>query len=106
MRARLLVFLGAMLAAPFAPADPFAERDVFIRMRDGVRLEADILRPEKSGRFPTLVYRTPYDRRRSRETGESKTRSGRTRPATIRIHHEATHSSRIVLPVVSDGEAR
>ena len=28
-------------------------------MRDGVRLRADILRPS-DGRFPTLVYRTPY----------------------------------------------
>ena len=56
MRARLLVFLGAMLAALSAPSapGPFAERDVFVRMRDGVRLEADILRPEKTGRFPTL----------------------------------------------------
>jgi putative CocE/NonD family hydrolase len=69
MRARLLAFLGAMLAAPLAPAapDPFAELDVFVRMRDGVHLQADVLRPEKTGRFPTLVYRTPYDRKRSRE---------------------------------------
>src|SRR4051794_10724617 len=28
-------------------------------MRDGVRLRADVLRPG-DGRFPTLVYRTPY----------------------------------------------
>src|SRR5882762_1751622 len=69
MRARLLVFLGAMLASSFAPAaqGSFAERDVFVPMRDGVRLQADVFRPEKTGRFPTLVYRTPYDRGRSRE---------------------------------------
>ncbi|MEZ5415812.1 MAG: CocE/NonD family hydrolase [Vicinamibacterales bacterium] len=29
-------------------------------MRDGVRLRADLWRPAASGRFPTLVYRTPY----------------------------------------------
>jgi putative CocE/NonD family hydrolase len=43
---------------------------------------------------------------RNLQTGESEARSGKTRPATIRIHHESTHPSRIVLPVVPDGEAR
>jgi putative CocE/NonD family hydrolase len=32
-------------------------------MRDGVVLRADLWRPDRSGSFPTLVYRTPYDRR-------------------------------------------
>ncbi|MBV8051350.1 MAG: CocE/NonD family hydrolase [Acidobacteriaceae bacterium] len=36
------------------------DRDVAIPMRDGVRLRADILRPAVAGRFPVLVYRTPY----------------------------------------------
>ena len=40
---------------------------------------------------------------RNLQTGESETRSGKTRPATIRIHHDAAHPSRIVLPVVPDG---
>jgi putative CocE/NonD family hydrolase len=38
------------------------EDDVAIAMRDGVLLRADVLRPSE-GRFPTLVYRTPYGRR-------------------------------------------
>lgn len=29
-------------------------------MRDGVILRADVIRPAEVGRFPTLVYRTPY----------------------------------------------
>jgi len=29
-------------------------------MRDGVVLRADVLRPTDAGKFPTLVYRTPY----------------------------------------------
>jgi putative CocE/NonD family hydrolase len=37
--------------------------DVAIPMRDGVVLRADVLRPSAEGRFPTLVYRTPYSRR-------------------------------------------
>jgi len=36
------------------------ERDVAVPMRDGVRLRADVLRPFTTGRFPVLVYRTPY----------------------------------------------
>jgi uncharacterized protein len=39
---------------------PFHERNVAVPMRDGVRLRADVLRPAERGRFPTLVYRTPY----------------------------------------------
>src|SRR5215213_8822014 len=38
------------------------EEEVAVPMRDGVTLRADILRPS-AGRFPTLVYRTPYGKR-------------------------------------------
>jgi hypothetical protein len=38
---------------------------------------------------------------RNLQTGESEARSARTRPATIRIHHDASRPSRIVLPTVS-----
>ena len=31
-------------------------------MRDGVRLNANIFRPAASGRFPTILVRTPYDK--------------------------------------------
>jgi hypothetical protein len=36
------------------------EVDVAVPMRDAVVLRADVLRPPAQGRFPTLVYRTPY----------------------------------------------
>jgi putative CocE/NonD family hydrolase len=36
------------------------ETNVAIAMRDGVVLRAIVLRPSGNGRFPTLVYRTPY----------------------------------------------
>ena len=42
---------------------------------------------------------------RNLQTGEWEARSGKTRPATIRIHHDAAHPSRVVLPVVPDGSA-
>jgi len=36
------------------------DKDVAVPMRDGIVLRADILRPAANGRFPVLVYRTPY----------------------------------------------
>ena len=37
-----------------------AERNLPVQMRDGVILRADVLRPAQAGKFPVLVYRTPY----------------------------------------------
>jgi uncharacterized protein len=37
-------------------------KDVAVPMREGVVLRADILLPTESGSFPTLVYRTPYNK--------------------------------------------
>jgi len=36
------------------------EHNVRVPMRDGVTLSADIYRPDAAGRFPTLLWRTPY----------------------------------------------
>ena len=36
------------------------EKSVAVSMRDGVVLRADVMRPAKAGKFPVLVYRTPY----------------------------------------------
>jgi len=36
------------------------EKNVPVPMRDGVVLRADIMRPAEGGKFPVLVYRTPY----------------------------------------------
>jgi hypothetical protein len=54
----------AVASASNGPA-PFVEREVAVAMRDGVVLRADVFRPARNGRFPTLVSRTPYDRRRA-----------------------------------------
>ena len=40
------------------------ERDVAATMRDGAVLRADVFRPDATGRFPTLLSRTPYDKAR------------------------------------------
>src|SRR5262245_22384399 len=52
--------LSAQIPATTRQSNIHLEKDVAVPMRDGVILRADILRPEKEGRFPTLVYRTPY----------------------------------------------
>ena len=39
------------------------ETGVIARMRDGVALTADVYRPASEGPLPTLLKRTPYDRR-------------------------------------------
>ncbi len=43
------------------------DRHLPMRTRDGVTLYADVYRPDRPGRFPALVMRTPYDK--SREPG-------------------------------------
>jgi len=50
------------------PAETIKENDVAVPMRDGVVLRADIWRPAGEGKFPVLVYRTPYDKRRAPES--------------------------------------
>ena len=38
------------------------ERDAQVTMRDHTVLRSDIYRPEASGKFPTLLQRTPYSK--------------------------------------------
>jgi uncharacterized protein len=45
-----------------AQAPSRVDTAVAVPMRDGVVLRADVYRPAQGGRFPTLVYRTPYGR--------------------------------------------
>jgi uncharacterized protein len=60
--------LGVLLSAGAVPAaenyEVTVQRDVEVKMRDGVILRADIYRPKADGRFPVLLQRTPYDKRR------------------------------------------
>jgi putative CocE/NonD family hydrolase len=58
-----LLLLSCAVAHAFAaPANYILQKDVAVPMRDGVVLRADILLPSRTGRFPTLVYRTPYNK--------------------------------------------
>jgi putative CocE/NonD family hydrolase len=66
--------LGVLLAAATAPV---VEPDVAVRMRDGAVLRADVWRPAEGGRFPVLVYRTPYDRRGAQGDDSTVARAAR-----------------------------
>lgn len=39
---------------------PDIQKEVLVKMRDGVTLRADVWLPDMKGKFPVLVYRTPY----------------------------------------------
>jgi putative CocE/NonD family hydrolase len=67
----LALVLSAFVLRTTAEA-PATLADVAVPMRDGVVLRADVLRPAAAGRFPTLVYRTPYDRSRASEDEVAK----------------------------------
>lgn len=64
------------LAAPEKPTDSKLsaptyevkhESKVFVPMRDGVKLAADIYRPDAPGVFPVILQRTPYGREKALE---------------------------------------
>lgn len=60
---RVLLLLAALAPGPApAQAQVRAEFGIMVPMRDGVRLAADLWRPEAPGRYPVLLARTPYMR--------------------------------------------
>ncbi len=69
MRKNALLFaacaIGALLSASARAASQYPityERNVPVKMRDGVILRADIYRPAADGKFPVLLQRTPYNK--------------------------------------------
>src|SRR5262249_24294826 len=58
-----LTLLAAAQRAPApSPAGVKFEKNVLVAMRDGVRLAADVYRPDREGKFPVLLSRTPYNK--------------------------------------------
>jgi len=53
----VLLCAGALSAAPDRISTAL---DVAVPMRDGVRLSANVFRPEGPGRYPAILVRTPY----------------------------------------------
>ncbi len=56
----LVVLVSSCLADETYPVK--VDRNVPVKMRDGVILRGDILRPDAEGKFPVLLQRTPYRR--------------------------------------------
>jgi uncharacterized protein len=52
------------------------EKGVKIKMRDGIELVADIVRPAEEGKYPTILVRTPYGREGFWQEGEWWARRG------------------------------
>ena len=59
MRISPVVLLSAGVLSA-ASAEIAGNLDIAVPMRDGVRLSANIFRPEAPGRYPTILVRTPY----------------------------------------------
>jgi putative CocE/NonD family hydrolase len=59
-----IALAGSLVAQTKKEGDPAGPqnftRDVAVPMRDGVVLRADVWLPGANGKFPVLVYRTPY----------------------------------------------
>ena len=64
-RSSLVVAVALLTIATADAADQYAityERNAVVTMRDGVKLKADIYRPNADGKFPVLLQRTPYNK--------------------------------------------
>lgn len=64
MRRRFALALLIALTPAFAAAQVGGVRmefDTRIKMRDGIELSADVYRPDRPGKFPVILVRTPYD---------------------------------------------
>ncbi|MCI0604573.1 hypothetical protein L0156_16425, partial [bacterium] len=65
MTLRLGVFALGLFVAIFTFAQhPFnaIQEEARIPLRDGVKLGATLFRPATEGKFPALVFRTPYNK--------------------------------------------
>jgi predicted acyl esterase len=49
-----------LVRPPEPPEGAVKDGDVYVTMRDGVRLAVDIYRPKKEGRYPALLSLSPY----------------------------------------------
>ncbi len=64
-------------SAPELHANIVVERRVEIPLRDAVVLRATLVRPDAPGRFPAIVYRTPYGQERYAEASEFPAKAAR-----------------------------
>src|SRR5690349_720360 len=58
----LALFISALLAQAADQYEVTYQRNVPVKMRDGITLRADIYHPKADGKFPVLLQRTPYNK--------------------------------------------
>ena len=58
----LFLSLGSGCGGPGKSLGFYVERNVPVPMRDGVVLRADVRRPKAAGKYPVLIFRTPYNK--------------------------------------------
>jgi putative CocE/NonD family hydrolase len=74
---RSLVLICAACALPFvASGQVVVQHDVMVPMRDGVHLATDIHLPAKEGKFPAILWRTPYNKVTQGQGAQRYTRYG------------------------------
>src|SRR5881397_816766 len=63
----LILFCAVCVTPVFSQTTPpfrvVSQKNVSVKMRDGVPLSADVYRPFSEEKFPVLLERTPYDRK-------------------------------------------
>jgi len=52
----------ALVRSPVPPPGALLDEDVYVAMRDGIRLAVDVYRPEQAGRHPALLSLSPYSK--------------------------------------------
>src|SRR5690349_17000749 len=57
-----LVLISVSFAHAAEQYEVTYQRNVPVKMRDGITLRADIYRPKADGKFPVLLQRTPYNK--------------------------------------------
>lgn len=56
------IYPDAYLRSPVPPPGATLDENVYVTMRDGVRLSADVYRPQAGGRYPALLSLSPYSK--------------------------------------------
>jgi len=74
----LLLSISALtLSAPAQDYQPLIRKNIKIPMSDGTQLAANLAVPNKTGRFPAVVVRTPYGKDNGEDDfGEFWTKNG------------------------------
>lgn len=54
------IYPEKLLTSPIPPPGVKVDENVYVTMRDGVKIAVDIYLPEKEGRYPALLSMSPY----------------------------------------------